>query len=156
MNRNRIALLIVALVVFVVIDQFTKHLATKMLAGRPALSFMGDMIRLQYSQNPGAFLSLGAALPSYARFWVFVVGPVLALVVVAGFLATSRNAAAETWVTLAIIAAGGASNLLDRLVYEGMVTDFLNVGIGGLRMGLQCCRYGHHVRSTMARVEKSV
>jgi signal peptidase II len=33
-------------------------------------------------------------------------------------------------VALALIAGGGASNLFDRLMDKGRVTDFLNVGIG--------------------------
>jgi signal peptidase II len=37
---------------------------------------------------------------------------------------------------LALIAGGGASNLLDRLLDAGRVTDFLNVGIGPLRTGI--------------------
>ena len=31
---------------------------------------------------------------------------------------------------------GGLSNLIDRLIYDGRVTDFLNVGIGSLRTGI--------------------
>jgi signal peptidase II len=37
---------------------------------------------------------------------------------------------------LALVAGGGISNLIDRLLYNGRVTDFLNVGIGGVRTGI--------------------
>jgi signal peptidase II len=39
-------------------------------------------------------------------------------------------------VALALVAGGGISNLIDRLLYNGRVTDFLNVGIGGVRTGI--------------------
>jgi signal peptidase II len=39
-------------------------------------------------------------------------------------------------VALAFLAAGGASNLLDRLTDGGRVTDFFNVGIGPIRTGI--------------------
>jgi signal peptidase II len=39
-------------------------------------------------------------------------------------------------VALALVAGGGISNLIDRLLYDGRVTDFLNVGIGGVRTGI--------------------
>jgi signal peptidase II len=44
----------------------------------------------------------------------------------------------EPWrvVALALVAGGGISNLIDRLLYNGRVTDFLNVGIGSLRTGI--------------------
>jgi signal peptidase II len=35
-----------------------------------------------------------------------------------------------------LVAAGGISNLIDRLFYDGRVTDFLNVGIGSFRIGI--------------------
>ena len=37
---------------------------------------------------------------------------------------------------MALIAGGGTSNLLDRIMDGGRVTDFLNVGIGSLRTGI--------------------
>jgi len=37
---------------------------------------------------------------------------------------------------LSLFIGGGASNLIDRLVYKGAVIDFLNIGIGNLRTGV--------------------
>jgi signal peptidase II len=34
------------------------------------------------------------------------------------------------------LAASGIGNLIDRLLFDGRVTDFLNLGIGGLRTGI--------------------
>lgn len=39
-------------------------------------------------------------------------------------------------VTLSLIASGGLGNWIDRVINDGHVTDFLNVGIGSLRTGV--------------------
>ena len=36
----------------------------------------------------------------------------------------------------ALIFAGGTGNIIDRLMYNRHVTDFMNVGIGDLRTGI--------------------
>jgi len=48
----------------------------------------------------------------------------------------ARRLSTTRFVALALVAGGGLSNLIDRLVYDGRVTDFLNVGIGSLRTGI--------------------
>src|SRR5438477_8741893 len=70
---KRTSVLSVVLGVSVGCDQATKHLATATLAGHPTHSFLGDVFRLTYAMNDGAFLSLGANLPTLARFWVLTV-----------------------------------------------------------------------------------
>ena len=42
-----------------------------------------------------------------------------------------------TAVTLSLICGGGSGKLIDRVAYGGsVITDFLNVGVGGLRTGI--------------------
>ena len=56
-----------------------------------------------------------------------------------GLLAWALTSARLTWlqrVALAAIGAGGGSNLIDRLRFDGTVTDFLNLGWGSLRTGI--------------------
>lgn len=115
-------------------DRVTKHYATSVLASAPDRSFLGDMIRLQYAENAGAFLSLGASLPPLLRTAIFTVGNALLLValVVAAVRFRWRGAGL---LGVALFVAGGASNLVDRIAY-GTVVDFMNVGIGPLRTGI--------------------
>jgi len=40
------------------------------------------------------------------------------------------------FIALGLVAGGGISNLIDRLFYDGRVTDFLNIGIGSFRTGI--------------------
>ena len=69
----RVALL-VAVVATIGCDRMSKHIATATLAGEPGRSYLADTIRLEYVENTGGFLSLGASLPSSARTALFTLG----------------------------------------------------------------------------------
>jgi len=55
---------------------------------------------------------------------------------VALFLLYNWNARLAIFVSLTYILAGGVGNLIDRISNDGLVIDFLNVGIGPLRTGI--------------------
>jgi signal peptidase II len=117
-------------------DQVTKAAARARLSDAPAVSWLHDTFRLVYAENPGAFLSLGASLSKPMRIAVFQGGVsllVLGLVAAALFW---RGLDRLHIVALTLLAASGMGNLLDRILYEGRVTDFLNVGVGNLRTGI--------------------
>jgi signal peptidase II len=129
-----------ALVLFIVIamtigcDRVTKHVAQEALAGSPGRSYLADTVRLEWTQNPGAFLGLGADWPLPLRTALFTIGNslVLSAIVIA---AIRLRWAGPTLFGLALFVAGGASNLADR-VTQGTVTDFINVGLGPVRTGI--------------------
>jgi signal peptidase II len=127
-------LLLLAITATISCDRLTKHVAVSTLAGSSSRSFLADTLRFQYAENTGAFLSLGAEWPARARFAVFGVGNAFLLCA----LVTTAIRRQWPWPALlgvALFAAGGASNLLDRILY-GSVIDFVNVGIGPLRTGI--------------------
>ena len=68
MIRSRMARLALLVVVGMTIgcDQVSKHFAAEHLMGVARQSFLGDTLRLEYAENAGAFLSLGAGLPQWA------------------------------------------------------------------------------------------
>jgi signal peptidase II len=115
-------------------DRVTKHLALTSLAGYPDHSYLGDTVRLQYHENPGAFLSFGATWSPALRSLVFQLGNAIVLVGVA-IAASRRRWSRIGTIGLILFLAGGASNLIDR-VAMGSVIDFLNVGIGPVRTGI--------------------
>jgi len=117
-------------------DQVSKSAARSMLHSGVTESLFYDSLRLQLTENPGSFLSLGASLPEQLRFTLFTaaVAVVLAGLVCAALFA--RRLTTARFVALALLAGGGISNLIDRLLNDGRVTDFLNVGIGTLRTGI--------------------
>ena len=55
---------------------------------------------------------------------------------VLGFLLFKRQINPIFVWALGLILSGGIGNLIDRIIYNGRVADFLNVGIGGLRSGI--------------------
>lgn len=115
-------------------DRVTKHMAATVLAGQPSRSYLADTIRLQYAENPGGFLSLGAALPHGVRAALFTVAVGLVLL---GLLVALFRLPWSPWrgLAFALFFAGGISNWIDR-VLRGSVIDFLNVGVGWLRTGI--------------------
>lgn len=115
-------------------DRVTKHLAMTSLAGMPQQSFLADTIRLDYHENPGGFLSMGATWRPEVRAVVFQFANgalLLGTLILARRYQWSRLGAAG----LLMFVAGGISNLVDRIV-TGRVIDFLNVGIGPFRTGI--------------------
>ena len=139
MNANRLArlgTLIAVLISAVGCDQVTKSIATRALAPLPRQSFLGDTLRLEYAQNPGAFLGMGGDLKPGLRFWSLTVVNG-ALLVVLGYVLIARwDMARGNFAAWALILAGGIGNLIDRVSQGGLVTDFLNLGIGPVRTGI--------------------
>src|SRR5262249_40864767 len=96
--------------------------------------FLHDSVRLEYTENTGAFLSLGAGLRPAARGLLFsvVTGAFLLACVV---LALRRRWPPVRALGMTLVFAGGLSNLINRVAH-GVVVDFLNVGIGPVRTGV--------------------
>jgi signal peptidase II len=99
-------------------------------------SLFADSLRFQLTENPGSFLSLGASLPEQLRFTLFTAAVAVIVVCLVCAALFARRLSTARFVALALLAGGGISNLIDRLVNDGRVTDFLNVGIGSLRTGI--------------------
>jgi signal peptidase II len=126
--------LIVAIVATIGCDRVTKHVAVTTLFEAPRQSFLADTFRLEYAENTGGFLSLGADWPPDVRTAVFEIGNGLLLVAL-GAIAVRWRWPMRALFGLALFVAGGASNLLDRIAY-GAVIDFMNMGIGPVRTGI--------------------
>lgn len=133
---KRSAILFLMVIWCVGCDQTTKYTAKELLPSDSVIRLAEDTIRLQYTENSGAFLGLGASLSAETRFWIFVVLVSVALSVMLFYIFGSRTLPWRPAVALSLFIGGGASNLIDRLVYKGAVIDFLNIGIGNLRTGV--------------------
>ena len=117
-------------------DRISKAAAQKYLASSQSISFIGSIVRFQYAENSGGFLSFGSSSSPEIRFWLLIV---LTGIVVAGTLVfvLLKPGAHPAFVTaISFIVGGGVGNLIDRMFNDGRVIDFMNMGIGSLRTGV--------------------
>ncbi len=117
--------------------------AREYLPGTGIHSYLGDTFRLVYAENPGAFLSVGASLPAAVRYSAFTISVGAFVAALLAWAIFSPRLAWLQRMAIAAIGAGGAANLIDRIRYDGAVTDFLNLGIGSLRTGIFNIADGH-------------
>lgn len=117
-------------------DQLTKELARDLLANAPPTTYAFGTVELSYAENPGAFLSLGAALPGPLRKLAFIFAVPLVLVVLCATFLRQKNLTLLEGGALGLVVGGGLGNWLDRILRDGTVTDFLCVGVGPLRTGI--------------------
>jgi signal peptidase II len=133
---KRFILLFSILVICIIFDQVTKYIALNFLYGKPAISFFFDTFRLTYAENTGAFLSFGANFPYPLNWILFIFLPVLFLIGLVLYLIFKNDLPSIEWFALSIIAGGGISNLMDRILRNHSVIDFMNIGIGPIRTGI--------------------
>lgn len=117
-------------------DQGTKWLAKEHLRDRPPVTLAGELVVLTYAENRGGFLSLGARLPEAARDAIFTLGVPLLLLVFVTYMLRRAVLTPRKAVAAGLVVGGGLGNLVDRLVHDGRVVDFLNVGLGPIRSGI--------------------
>lgn len=132
---NRLFLFVVATLSCMGCDQATKLLAQVTLKEAPALVFWDNFLRLEYAENRGAFLSLGANLSDHYRWLLLTVVASAVLIALAIYLCLHRELRQSEILGYSLILAGGVSNMMDRIT-TGFVVDFLNIGIGTVRTGI--------------------
>jgi signal peptidase II len=125
-TAGRLALVYGTAVVVVVVDQVTKLLVVRTLAGRPPLRLVGSFVDLRYTTNSGGAFSLFTGAPLFFA--------VMALVVTGAIIWSARRA--RGWpvlLALGLLLGGALGNLLDRVFrgevpLRGEVVDFVKVG----------------------------
>ncbi|MFO1468259.1 MAG: signal peptidase II [Steroidobacteraceae bacterium] len=135
-GMTRIGLIAVLLFACVGCDQVSKHVVRQHVAVGQVESYAGDTFRLTHARNPGAFLSLGADLPHGLRVAAFQGGVAAVVLGLLAWAAFARRVTLSSVVGLSLLAASGLGNLIDRLAFDGVVTDFLNLGFGAVRTGV--------------------
>ena len=123
--------------VFIGCDRVTKDLAKEHLKDKAPTSYLNDTFRLQYAENTGAAMGLGDELSKKSSFWLLSMLPLAILLIV--FVYTIKNARKLSPIKLfciALIFAGGLGNIIDRILFDRVVTDFLNIGLGNIRTGI--------------------
>lgn len=122
---------------FISCDRATKNMAKTRLKNQEGISYFHDTFRLEYAENTGAALGLGDDLPKTTSFWLLSISPLCFLLVL--FIYTIKNARRMSFMkmfSLALLFSGGIGNIIDRILFDRHVTDFMNLGIKNIRTGI--------------------
>ena len=133
---RRAALLCGGILGLVGFDRWLKLVSIEHLLGREPIDLIWGAVRLVYQENQGGMLSLGAGLPESIRFLFFTVLVALLLAVLLAVVLLKRSVRRSDAIAAACVIGGGAGNVIDRLIYNGVVIDYITVGAGSLRTGV--------------------
>ena len=108
-------------IMLVLLDQLTKYLAITYLRPGGSVVLIGGVLELRYLENRGAAFGI-----LQNRQWVFVVFAIVCIIACAwiGFRLAAENRHTASRICLAVLAAGAAGNLIDR-ISRGFVIDFI-------------------------------
>jgi len=112
--------------IVLVLDFVTKRIVlanVDALIGR--IEVLGDVLRMAYVRNPGA--AMGLALGG--RPFLIAVSIVATVLLIVLYRRTSPTMIVRR-AAMAVVAGGALGNLVDRIFYDGLVVDFIDVGIG--------------------------
>jgi signal peptidase II len=135
-TRRQLMLPLLLIAGLVILDQVTKALIVAHVAriefGGPIIEVFGDIVRVIHVRNLGIAFSIGRDWAPLLRRIAFVVLP---LFVVAGlgyyYVASRELTGFQRWALAAIIA-GGAGNLIDRILRPDGVVDWIDVKFYGI------------------------
>jgi len=114
-------LLLLLMFILIFADQFTKWLAVVHLRESGSFVIIEDVLELTYHENPGAAWGM---LQDHR--WVFMVTSVVAITGILIFLCKCHSSLHPVLkIALSLIVAGGAANMIDRVLL-GYVVDFIS------------------------------
>jgi signal peptidase II len=124
------------IVLSILADHAVKWLAKAYLLPAGRITLLGGLVRLEYSENIGALLSLGAGLSDALRFWLLIVFVGVFLTIALAFALWTRELTTAQTVGFALFIGGGLGNWIDRVFNEGRVADFVVLGFPRLHTGV--------------------
>lgn len=125
-----IILVLITVVINIAADQATKEIARQNLKGQPPVQVIDTVFVLVYAENTGAFLGMGKDLPQPWKTIALIIMPVLAVLLSLAYVIFGKNLSLAQVICISSVLGGGLSNLYDRIMNAGAVTDFMNFGIG--------------------------
>ncbi len=134
MTRNRIWAS-AGIIGFLALDLLSKTWAEHFFRNRGPLRVIGSYFIMTFSENHGGFLSLGASISGLVWNLIFIVVPILVIAAIIFYLFFKPASAISRW-SYVLIISGGLGNVIDRVIREGYVRDFLNFGVGTFRTGI--------------------
>lgn len=110
-----------AIVVLILLDQYTKHLAVIHLKDKPAFNIINGILELNYLENKGAAFGM---LQNQKPFFIFVAFVILGAIGYVLYKMPDDRKYGILHVLLSLIAAGAIGNMIDRIRLD-YVVDFI-------------------------------
>jgi len=132
---TRLAVLSISILCCIGCDQSTKMVAQSHLRGHSSISYFDSTFNFVYAENAGTMLGIGSNLPEGIRFLFFVLFVGILLVAAIAFVLV-KPLSIVTVFAIALVVGGGISNLIDRLIHDCSVIDFMLIKIGSLESGI--------------------
>lgn len=135
-QQRRIFKYVLVLFFTIITDQVTKYLAIKLYEAYNELSFLDNFFQFSLIKNYNGFLGIVNNFPDNIRFFLLNVCVSFLLLGCLVYIFWSKNRHFHYITPLLFVVGGGISNLVDRLLYDGGVIDFLSIGLGDFRTGI--------------------
>ncbi len=135
-GQSRILLPVIFLLTVIVSDQWTKFLAGSFLTKGDDVIVFNSFLKFTLVQNHGGFLGIIDNLPEAWRFFLLTVCVSVLLIGCLGYLLGCNKSTPRYDLPLSLVIGGGLGNLVDRMLHNGGVTDFLSIGVGSFRTGI--------------------
>lgn len=135
-SRDSLWLPVSLLIFTVATDQLTKTAARKVLANSGEIPLLGGLVKFSLVENFEGFLGIVRGLPPSLQFFFLYVCVTVLLACCLAYLIFLSRKSSRYDIPLALVTGGGLSNLLDRLLNNGGVTDFMIIAVGGLQTGI--------------------
>lgn len=135
-KTRRLLIILVVIVSCIGCDQATKNIASRSLVASAPVTLIDHIFHLEYTENSGAMMGVGAELSDRTRFWLFTVFAGFALTAILAFTLLDKTLNVAAILSLSLIVGGGLGNLVDRLFKGGVVVDFMIITLGPLRTAI--------------------
>ena len=135
MRKKLFFITLSVIVINIALDRITKMLAVTYIKNKPPVSYFFGTFKMIYVENTGAFLSLGSDWLIGIKYAVFIVIPLL-FCLYGIYYCIFKSGKTVIAILISAIIGGGLGNVIDRIIYDFHVIDFMNFGIKNLRTGV--------------------
>lgn len=117
-------------------DLAFKEVAKVEFNGQPAKSYLGGTLQFVYVENSGGMLNFGGNLSKDARFLIFTIFVGLMLITLFVYVLVKKDLLGWYIFAFILILGGGMGNVLDRIINDGKVVDFIILRLFGFHTGI--------------------